>query len=178
MNCNNETLLLFWSGELPEEERIAMATHLNECPACRERYLELLDLSVDIEMVQEEPAPRDFVGEALQRAGTSEVILLDEKRARSSWLPSLGGFAVAAAAAIILAVMIPWSHYTTPDAPVRIELTSAVTPGNYAVATQYMKNRTPSFAKRLRPARRGSAWARASVLQKKVRMAKRTYNAI
>ena len=35
MACNHDALLLFWSGELPRQERAAMERHLHGCPGCR-----------------------------------------------------------------------------------------------------------------------------------------------
>jgi len=65
MQCNQDKIILFWSGELEREDAQLVKEHLKKCPSCRES---LEGLNAVESQIQEIPVPlptRDFAGDAV-----------------------------------------------------------------------------------------------------------------
>jgi len=101
------TELLPWytKGTLRPEDRMAVDTHLHDCPACRQELQEVRETSQDIQAYFEGlPGPSDQIWEKIQaktiNPAPSQAILKKEKRGIEHYLRSLFAFRWAPAIAV------------------------------------------------------------------------------
>ena len=72
MKCNDNIILLYWSGDLSQEESASVEQHLQGCPACASYFAELCCLDNTVEEIQPE---KDLVSIALQKSQKKTPIL-------------------------------------------------------------------------------------------------------
>jgi anti-sigma factor RsiW len=112
-----DRLQAWLSGALSPAEREEAAAHLDGCPSCREER----DLLAAARMVIAPLAPRE------PRAGFAAMVSLNARDRRqpafASWLRwSLGGLAVAGAAALAVIVAMPAPHHSDEMLAQRLDL--------------------------------------------------------
>lgn len=176
MNCDKDRLLLFWSQELSDDEMKAVEEHLQSCSECRKEYAELLDFAESFNRTEDAQAPRDFVAEASNQINENKVIPLRAVGRRLLNIPSLGG--LAAAAAILIALFIPWSpdsNVETHESGHSFSKSPAI---SFSSAVKHPRNQNVVTSPKHRFTRKPSLQTRTALLKSKVRMARKRLTTI
>ena len=103
--CEDYTAALsaFADGELNENERSGLLSHLEQCKACRERLSELMILHAMFEDLPELDAPEGFSERVLERVHEEERA---KKRSRRAWPRVLAAcFALVVISAAALSIL-------------------------------------------------------------------------
>ncbi len=95
-HLEDEILLRFVDGDLPEEAAVKAALHIDACPHCANRAVSLEPLAQAFAAVRDPQLPADL------EARVMEELAQPAPQISPGWLPWLGGLMIAAAGALML----------------------------------------------------------------------------
>lgn len=130
MRCNRAQAMLdrYVAEELPLLERVALESHLRECPGCRQQLAQVQTLLGILRNVPAPPVPQGLVGRVMAKAGqeigSQGSVVQTNLRPVPWWrhgvTPQQIGFAAALAAGLLVGVVLgrqTWTHSLRTSAP-------------------------------------------------------------